>query len=176
MYDLGAHVGLYTLLAASRIGVGGHVYAFEPLPRNLRYLEQHLSLNHVKNCTVLDVAVSSSNGMAAFDESIHPAMGHLGAADSCVIAVRTAVLDDLVASQAIRAPSVIKCDIEGAEYDALRGAVALLTSHHPIVFLATHGERTHDLCCGLLEACGYDLYTLDERQISETTEVLALPR
>ena len=137
MYDVGAHVGTYSLLAASRVGPDGHVFAFEPLPRNLGYLERHLALNGVENCTVMDVAVSSEAGHAAFDESVHPAMGHLGATGGRVITVRTVVLDDLVARGAIRPPSVIKLDIEGAEYEALRGAS---TRPHP---LSTDRLRGH---------------------------------
>src|SRR5438128_664952 len=37
LYDLGANVGFYTLLASSLVGSRGHVYAFEPVPNNLRY-------------------------------------------------------------------------------------------------------------------------------------------
>lgn len=176
VYDLGAHVGLYSLLAGARVGSNGHVYSFEPLPRNLRYLEQHLALNGVSNCTVLDVAVSSSNGTAAFDESVHPAMGHLGEECGHAVTVRTVALDDLLASGMIRPPSVIKCDIEGGEYAALRGATAVLTAHRPIVFLATHGASIHERCCELLDESGFDLYSLDGLPLSQTTEILALPK
>lgn len=117
VYDIGAHVGLYSLLAAARVGTAGHVYAFEPLPRNLEYLRRHLALNGVDTCTVLEVAVSPTAGTAAFDESVHPAMGHLradGAGDGRPIDVPTVAIDDLVASRAVRPPDVIKCDIEAA--------------------------------------------------------------
>jgi hypothetical protein len=44
-YDIGAHIGFYTLLASKLIGDRGRVYAFEPLPRNIFYLKKHISLN-----------------------------------------------------------------------------------------------------------------------------------
>jgi FkbM family methyltransferase len=176
VYDVGAHVGMYSLLAAAHVGSGGHVYSFEPLPRNLDYLEQHLALNRVDNCTVLDVAVSSRAGTAAFDESSHPAMGHLGAAGGRVITVRTVTLDDLVANGVTRPPSVIKIDIEGAEYDCLRGAASVLASSRPIIFVATHGPDVHERCCRLLDGWGFDLFSLDGLPLHATTEVLALPR
>src|SRR5216684_2115948 len=43
--DVGANVGFFTLLASKLVGSAGHVYAFEPLPRNLYYLERHVRLN-----------------------------------------------------------------------------------------------------------------------------------
>ena len=50
--DLGAHHGLYTLLASKRVGAAGKVYAFEPSPRaNAKTLRQHLILNL---CRLLD--------------------------------------------------------------------------------------------------------------------------
>ena len=45
VFDVGAHVGFYTLLASTLVGPTGRVVAFEPAPRNLRYLKEHLRLN-----------------------------------------------------------------------------------------------------------------------------------
>ena len=176
IYDLGAHVGLYSLLGAQRVGHSGRAYAFEPLPRNIAYLRRHLSMNDVTNCTVLNVAVGSTTGTAVFDESVHPAMGHLGSGGGHVITVRTAVLDELLAERVILPPNVIKCDIEGAEHDCLLGAETILTTFRPIVFLATHGSEVHMSCCRLLAGWGYDLFSLDRLPLHDTTEVLALPR
>src|SRR5437868_8178233 len=38
VYDVGANVGFYSLLAATLVTKGGRVFAFEPLPRNLFFL------------------------------------------------------------------------------------------------------------------------------------------
>ena len=67
VFDIGAHAGYYTLIASKLVGGSGHVVAFEPAPRNLRYLRRHLSLNHVSNVTVLEVAVSDRAGVGRFD-------------------------------------------------------------------------------------------------------------
>lgn len=55
--DLGGNVGFYTLLSSELVGPGGKVVVFEPLPRNLFYLKEHLRLNHVNNVTVLEAAM-----------------------------------------------------------------------------------------------------------------------
>src|SRR3989442_1960320 len=42
VYDLGANVGLYSLLASFLVGPRGRVFSFEPVPRNLSFLRRHL--------------------------------------------------------------------------------------------------------------------------------------
>src|SRR6202011_1470817 len=52
VYDVGANVGIYSLLASLRAGTSGRVYAFEPLGRNLQHLRRHIAPNTLQNCTV----------------------------------------------------------------------------------------------------------------------------
>ena len=53
VYDIGAHVGFYALLASELVGEGGKVIAFEPVPRNLKYLKKHLEINKCTNVIVI---------------------------------------------------------------------------------------------------------------------------
>jgi FkbM family methyltransferase len=123
VFDIGANVGFYTLLA-SKLAAHGSVVAFEPLPRNLALLERHLRLNEVCNVRVLPIAVSSQSGTARFAAAHNPAMG--GLTDSGDLEVTTASLDALIANGAIPRPSFLKIDVEGAEHDVLTGAAKLL--------------------------------------------------
>src|SRR5262249_52878254 len=66
VFDIGAHVGFYSLLSSVLVGPEGQVFSFEPVPENLVSLRRHLSLNGVQNCTVLPFAVSDSSGTAQF--------------------------------------------------------------------------------------------------------------
>ncbi len=173
VYDLGANVGLYSLLASVLVGREGQVFSFEPVPRNLTLLRSHLELNGVKNCSVFDVAVSSSDGTARFDLESNHHLGHLGGESSKTVSVRTVSLDSLIASGQVKPPNVIKCDIEGGEYDALKGAAHSLATYRPTIFLATHGSEVHQSCCALLMALHYQLTPLDGLPLSQSSEVLA---
>uniref|UniRef100_A0ACD5GZU7 FkbM family methyltransferase n=1 Tax=Desertifilum tharense IPPAS B-1220 TaxID=1781255 RepID=A0ACD5GZU7_9CYAN len=64
VFDIGAQAGFYTLLASHLVGKQGRVFAFEPLPRNLAYLHQHLAINHLENVTVIEAAVAETSGVA----------------------------------------------------------------------------------------------------------------
>lgn len=171
VFDLGAHVGYYSLLASALTGPEGRVFAFEPSPRNLGYLREHLRLNKVSNVTVIDAAVSDSAGFAFFDPSPCNAMGCL--ADSGPLRVRTVTLDELTAAGELPAPDFIKVDVEGAERRVLAGARGTIERWKPAIFLATHGPEVHGQCCEFLRALGYDLRSLDAKPVETASELLA---
>jgi len=172
VFDLGGHVGFYTLLSSVLVGPSGKVFVFEPVPRNLFYLKEHLRLNHVNNVTVIEAAVLDKNGVASFNEGPGSSMGYLS--HNGRLQVKTLVLDDLISSREIPAPDYMKIDIEGAEFLALSGAKSTLVESHPIIFLATHGETVHQQCCQFLSSYGYDLKSIDERELNKTDEILAI--
>jgi FkbM family methyltransferase len=175
VYDLGANVGFYSLLASVLVGSEGRVYSFEPVPANLSFLRRHLELNKVQNCSVFSVAASHSSGTATFHLGRNNLVGHLTTKPQLgTLSVRTVALDDLVSCGQLRPPNVIKCDIEGGEYDALTGASEILRTYSPVVFLATHGAEVTEWCCKLLTDLDYQLTPLDKLPLSMTREILAV--
>lgn len=173
VYDLGAHVGFYSLLASVLAGPEGKVFSFEPVPQNLNYLRRHLELNHVANCFVWEAAVGSSEGTTSFDSGATLAHGHLAAESNGALTVRTVTLDGLVASGKLPPPDLIKCDIEGGEYEALSGASGILEKYGPAIFLSTHGVEVNRRCCKLLEDLHYRLTSLTELPLAQTHELMA---
>jgi FkbM family methyltransferase len=154
VYDVGAHVGLYTLLSSARVGESGHVYAFEPLQRNLVYLRRHIELNYLSNCTVVEVAVSDASGSRQFEPTVHDSAGHFSEAGQLV--VRTLALDDFHwADKRRRPPNAMKINAEGAELDVLRGARKVIAEFSPWIFLSTHSEELTRQCSEWLQSAGY---------------------
>lgn len=155
VYDVGANVGIYSLVASLRAGPQGQVYAFEPLERNLSYLRQHLMLNKVQNCIVLGVAVCNEEGTRSFSSNDwESSMGRLSPDGE--LAVSSTTLDSCIFGESgLRPPDIIKIDVEGAEFEVLRGAERALTEFHPIIFLEIHGTQLHSDCRAFLLAKGY---------------------
>jgi FkbM family methyltransferase len=174
VWDIGANVGFFTLLAARLAGHTGRVIAIEPLPRNLDLLRRHLALNAVVNAAVLAQAVADAPGTALFATGASPSMGHLDPKHGLAVEVTT--IDTLVESGAVPAPNVIKMDIEGAESRALAGARQTLVRHRPIILLSTHGWAQHDACWSLLDELGYDLSLRRDGAADGQYEVVATPR
>lgn len=153
VFDVGAHVGFYTLLASVLVGPRGQVVAFEPVQRNLGYLYRHLSLNKISNASVIEAAVSDVDGYAQFAVEADSSMGHLG--QNGGQRVRTVVLDALAEDGRLPMPDCLKIDVEGAEVAVLRGALGILRARGPVLFLSTHSPVIHERCRTLLEACRY---------------------
>jgi FkbM family methyltransferase len=155
VYDIGANVGIYTLLASRLSGPKGMVYAFEPLPRNVKFLRRHVALNHLQNCTVIESAVGNCVGSRRFSaENWEASMAHLAADGEMVVPMTT--LDTCIYGEhRLRRPDVLKIDVEGAELEVLEGAHRAITEFHPKIFLEIHGTQLHVDCCAILKAQGY---------------------
>jgi len=173
IYDIGANVGYFSLLAAVLTGKEGKVFAFEPLPRNIEFLRKHIELNKMAQISVIEAAVSDHSGEAYFDLGASSAMGHLSEAGE--MRVRMVCLDEMLDKGELLPPDYIKLDVEGAEYEALQGARQLLEIHRPVLFLDTHNRNAHHLTIALLEEMGYRFKILDGRDMQETRELVAYP-
>ena len=167
VYDLGAQAGFYSLLASRLVGPQGMVYSFEPLPRNIRFLKEHIALNGVTNIEVLELAVSSSDGIGFFEDGANPLQG--GLSERGAREVRVASLDNLFVEGRLRPPSVLKIDIEGGGLQACLGAKKLLETHRPAVFLAIDAASDYE-CCEFLQTLGYSVDEFDVNEIIATAE------
>lgn len=172
-FDIGAHVGFYTLLASSLVGDRGKVFAFEPLPRNLSFLKKHLKLNDVRNVTLFEAAVAASPGQAKFYEAAESSMGKLS--EEGTIKVQLLSLDDLLVSGKIERPNYMKIDVEGAELSVLQGARGMLAESAPVIFLATHGSEVHSQCIAFLRSLGYTCRTIEgSEDVERCDEIIAV--
>jgi FkbM family methyltransferase len=138
--DGGANVGLFTLVAAERVGPTGKVIAFEPgRTVRLRLLE-NVVLNRFSQVEVIPFALSSAAGQASFRtfEIGGSALNHLTPIDGEGGGLETVALTTL---DAVLIPhdrdrvTLIKLDLEGAEHDALLGAAAILRERRPDLLL-----------------------------------------
>jgi len=129
--DLGAYIGLYSLLAANSVGQKGKVYAFEPEPSNCTLLQKNVSANGYEEIiTTINQAVSNQEG------SFTLYIGEMEKSQSSLyssrwigkqsLAVEVTTLDNFFAKKGWPPVHLIKMDIEGAEKPALEGMQQLM--------------------------------------------------
>ncbi|MEO8768534.1 MAG: FkbM family methyltransferase [Ferruginibacter sp.] len=173
LYDLGANIGYYALMANQYIKTGV-IYSFEPMPGNIRVFNKHLELNRkfIKNDNIklMPFAISDADKKVSFSENkgtmegntyIEKSSVYTGAQDT--FSVQSYSVDSLL-QQGYRKPGIIKIDVEGAEYDVLVGAKNTLEKYHPKILLATHDthlEGVKDQCIHFLKALGYKILPIN---------------
>jgi len=146
VYDVGANVGIYSVLASLQVGVSGKVYAFEPLEHNLRYLRRHITLNNLKNCFVLEKAVCNREETRLFSATALDAPMARLSPDGEILVPTTTLDSCIYGENGLHPPDIIKIDVEGAELEVLEGASRALTEFHPKMFLEVHGTQLHADC------------------------------
>ena len=175
VYDIGAHVGFYTLLSSSLVGPKGKVFSFEPSPRNIHYLKQHLRLNGCDNVRIIEAAVTDKDGIAFFEECTPSLLGHISINGN--LKVKTLSLDSLFLKGEIPVPDYIKIDAEGSELLILAGAKNILTNYNPMLILSIHSPELYNGCYEFLKFLNYDLQSLDEnKDVNNAYELLAYKR
>ncbi len=140
VYDIGANIGYFTMLAARRVGRGGQVYAFEPVARNAAAIGRSARLNGFDGVTVFEKAVGATAGMAELNIARHiggAMLASIGAPPDRrgSVEVEVVVIDDFIHDRRLRPPTLVKIDVEGAELDVLRGMVRTLRVHGPVLIV-----------------------------------------
>jgi FkbM family methyltransferase len=173
-YDLGANIGLFTLIGARCVGPHGRVFAFEPDPAVCVHLRENVTRNGFSNVDVVEAAVSSTTGLADFvraDPKVSPDLGFgridSGNAGPAAIRVRSIALKHFL--QDAPAPNVIKCDVEGAETEIFREPEDVVNLQRPLIVCELHSQAAADRLRPLLSQLGYAVRDLDNNHI------LALP-
>ncbi len=128
VWDVGAHIGFFTALAARCVGPGGRVHAFEPLPANRIRLLETIEMNGLEAVEVHPTAVADRAGTRQLYGHSSTSMWSLvERANVQHIEVPCVTLDGLLAERSFGIPALVKVDVEGAELDVLRGGLHLIT-------------------------------------------------
>jgi FkbM family methyltransferase len=163
--DIGANAGFYTLALSRLVGERGRVIAFEPLPRNIKKIQCHLSLNHVTNVALNDCALSDVTGTLRFAEGESDFTGRISTAAGD-LEVHSVRLDEFLEKRSLPDPALLKIDVEGTEDRVLEGARELLRRAHPVLVLALHGTAQKTHCFGILRSLGYRVTGLGGKSIT----------
>ncbi len=177
--DIGAHIGIFTLIAARKVGPEGHVFAFEPASINFNLLVQNVNENgYDKRVTVVKKAITNYSGkQTLYLESADSTMGYRLLKDELPKGetvkmryeiVETTSLDEFFENY----PSpinLIKMDIEGFEPQAIYGMKKILERNPKIIIFSEFHPRKLILASNNpynylenLSKLGFTLYEINE--------------
>jgi len=176
--DIGAWIGPTVLYAAKK---ARHVWAFEPDATAFRHLAWNIELNGLRNISALPVALSTRTGvarMASFGGEAGDSMTSLLNAEAAGGSdVVTLGWDSFAADADLSRVSLVKIDVEGAEFGLLPALRSWLEAHRPALYLSTHApylaedERAAQMAA-LAETLSFYASCRDETGAPVTAEAL----
>jgi FkbM family methyltransferase len=143
LVDVGANAGYFVCLARR---AGQHVMAIEPMPMNVDLLLRNITANEWKDIEVFPVGLSAQPGYARLyggGTGASLVERWSGTSGAWHHTVPLSTLDVLLAGRFPGESMVIKIDVEGAEYDVLRGASQTLQRVPPPVWLVEVNLTEH---------------------------------
>jgi len=179
--DVGANVGVYTFLAARRVGPTGSVIAVEPTTSCIQHLQKTISASSLENVvSPVESAAGDHEGTLQFQEERATVFNSISdpgpvpeqkSRDEKVVNLTT-TLDSIWRSKGKPQIDLIKIDAEGAEEQVISGALELLAATQSIViFENISGSKvTGSATAKVLEPLGYGFYTYN-RFLNKLTKV-----
>ena len=142
--DIGAHIGRYTIIASKRVGINGKVVAIEASPSNFEMLNRNIQLNQLTNIISLNHVVYSketklklySPGQESGHTIYNTIISDRATNEEKFVKVNANTLDYILQSKGIKQEvNWIKIDVEGAEFEVLKGATNVLSKSNDIALL-----------------------------------------
>jgi FkbM family methyltransferase len=178
-FDIGANIGIYTLLASKHIRKGGTVYSFEPSDWAYERLMENLQLNESKNVEVLKIAVSNFTGSKQFyiceDDAYNSLISTPMKEVQKVVEVKSISIDDFCIEHKIVKIDILKIDVEGADYLVLKGAQNILRSDKPPLIICEFNRNisegmtlNKDEFVGFMKELSYKFFKINGKNLFET--------
>lgn len=148
--DIGAHIGYYSVKAIGLVGPGGHIISVEPNPQTLPKLRGNVEASEGRNVRVWPVACAASEstlqlyaapGNNTGESSLSKTNASQEGAATVAYSVRAMPLDAIVKESKLDRVDVIKIDVEGAEFEVLKGASHTLDEFRPVLVIEIEPEQ-----------------------------------
>ena len=171
VYDIGSHLGVYTVLLARVVGETGTVVAWEPHQETYEQLQANLKLNGLTNVRAFQKAVGERDAqeklyigqvVANFSLLSGAITNPPGHGEIPYQLVQVVEGDPFAKAEGLPIPRAVKIDVEGFEYAVIKGFRRTLSDPQcRIVCLEVHpmslppGVNVSDIN-DLLKSLGYD--------------------
>jgi FkbM family methyltransferase len=166
--DCGAHIGNCTLLFSRLVGKNGLVIALEPFAESFNTIKKRIKRLKKNNICAINKGVWNHSGkfsLSVFENTISCKVSENqnDANNTNYKIVNCTTIDDIANDLGLNRIDMIKMDIEGAEIEALQGAVSVIKKFQPVFAVASYHERegkqTHQKVEQMLREQQHDVIT-----------------
>ncbi len=185
--DIGANVGLFSLVASNKVGAQGRILAFEPSPKTYGRFKENILLNSITNVEALNIGLSdkedvlklnvSENGYDAWNSFVNVKDDKF----QVTAEARVRRLDDVIEDNNVKNVDLVKLDVEGWEKYVLYGGENFFKNQSPVVmveFTETNtfsaGYHVQELF-DILESWGYTWYRYKDNSLVPEVKQLHYP-
>jgi FkbM family methyltransferase len=176
--DIGAHIGRYTITSSKQVGSTGKVVAIEADPDNFQLLKRNIALNNLTNVLPLNYAVFSTRTiMKLYEQSASAKYNSVmltRARTMNYVEVNADTLDSILEQNTINQVNWIKIDVEGAEFEVLKGSTKTLSSNDISLLVEIHNIDDPSHYDNILDFLKYHNYeiTFENRYGSGESHVI----
>jgi len=161
--DGGANQGIFSLSFSSAVGHEGKVVAVEPFDYCVKNLKHNIYLNKFENIHVCQEVLYSKSGLDKrldFTNGVGGAsiVRDFGSLDNLM--VKTNTVYNIVNKFNLNL-NFLKLDIEGAEFEALKGSIKILAKNKPVIFLEI--DSVNSKICKFLKKFNYSSYYFENK-------------
>ncbi|TWI99243.1 FkbM family methyltransferase [Mucilaginibacter frigoritolerans] len=183
--DIGGNIGLQSIRMSQCVGSTGKVFAFEPLNHLQQKFTRNMLLNKAANVKLFPFALADEEGEADFtidtnswNQGTFSLTGQNQGTEKQHVFIKVA--DNIQEVQDLTSLALIKIDVEGFEFQVLKGLKQTLQKHRPrIIFEYDYHYwlktgLSIEECCSFLESFGYQFYQITPvgcELISNITEI-----
>lgn len=172
--DVGAFIGLSSMIFSKKIGEEGRVYAIEPVMHDV--IKRNIEANKLNNIIIIPKAIGNELGKIDIEISDYGGDASITKRDftkghyTMKKVVELSTLDLLVNELELKKIDFIKIDIEGAEELAIRGADKLIKRFRPKWSISSYhidfdNEPQHNKLVDLMLSYGYEIKQIDKKHI-----------
>jgi len=174
--DIGSNIGYYVMLEKKILGDTGKIIALEPSPENFKYLTKNVQRTNSTNIELHNIAAGNVRGKLDFfmydgesnsghivpDNSFKNASGK-------IIQVPVTPIDILVKDLNINKLDFLRMDVEGYEFEILKGMLNTLEKYRPIIQIEVHrsimGNENTKKFFEILQKLDYEIKSYIPREI-----------
>jgi FkbM family methyltransferase len=159
IFDIGANVGYYSLIAATQLPKG-RIFAFEPITKTYNRAKKNIELNKFTNIELNQLAMSATNGQLSLNiGNVHNwGMSSINTHDHLsgetqVVTCKT--VDSFIRDKNLQELNLVKIDVEGSEMEVLKGMQTTLQTLKPTLLVEVLNETLKKTGFSALDVYSY---------------------